>query len=101
VFCPFYEGLSIDDIFECFGSCDDFAIHMPIPKEAKRLHKAFIVNVAATVIGEPFMQWMKQRIQQRNHKVTVKRDLMVALDEDVFEAIKNSTMVSCTSKLCS
>jgi uncharacterized protein involved in cysteine biosynthesis len=24
---------------------------MPIPKEAKRLHKSFIVNVAATVIG--------------------------------------------------
>lgn len=54
MFCPFYEGLSLEDIFECFGSNDEFAKHLPIPKEAKRLHKSFIVNIAATVIGEPF-----------------------------------------------
>jgi hypothetical protein len=91
VFCPVYEGLSIDDIFKTFGSCQQFIDHMPIPKEAKRLHKAFIVNVAATVIGKPFMQWMTERIQERNQRVTVKRDLMVALHPEVFEAIKKST----------
>jgi hypothetical protein len=45
---------------------------MPIPKEAKRLHKSFIVNVAATVVGEHFLGWMKARIQDRNKRVTVK-----------------------------
>jgi hypothetical protein len=52
----------MEDIFAKFGYNEDFIKHLPVPKEAKRLHKAFIVNVAATVIGEPFLQWMKLKI---------------------------------------
>jgi hypothetical protein len=81
----------MEDIFAKFGYNEDFIKHLPVPKEAKRLHKAFIVNVAATVIGDPFLQWMKLKIKERNTKVTVKRDMMVALDPEIFEAIKNST----------
>jgi hypothetical protein len=79
-YVPFYEGLSIKDIFTAWGSDVNFQNHLPIPKEAYRLKKQVIVNIASSVIGEPFMSWVKERIEVRNLKVTDKRNLMVAVD---------------------
>lgn len=79
-FVPFYEGLSIKDIFTAWGMKIEFQIYLPIPKEAYRLKKQVIVNIAASVIGEPFMSWVKERIEIRNQKVTEKRNMMVKVD---------------------
>jgi hypothetical protein len=58
-YCPQYDGLSIKDIFVAWGTNTDFQNYLPVPKEAYRLKKGVIVNIAASVIGEPFMSWVK------------------------------------------
>jgi hypothetical protein len=79
-FVPQYDGLSIKDIFTGWGSEVDFQNYLPIPKEAYRLRKQVIVNIASSIIGEPFMSWVKERIEIRNQKVTEKRNMLVEVD---------------------
>ena len=34
--------------------------------ELKKLPRGWCVNVGATVVGQPFLDWVKQRILERN-----------------------------------
>jgi hypothetical protein len=83
-YCPAYEGLSIKNIFESWGTHEGFQQYLPIPKEAYRLKKAVIANIAASVIGAEFMTWVRGRIEVRNQKVTEKRNMMVSMDVDIY-----------------
>ena len=51
---PYYEGLAIKDIFANIANKDNFRWYMPVIRELNRLPKQWIINVAFTVIGEPF-----------------------------------------------
>ena len=85
-----YSGLAIADIFESFGGEEAFIQHMPVFREAKRLKKEFIVNVCATILGDRFKKWVKERTQHRNEKVLKERNLLMKLDNDVFKALQGT-----------
>ena len=67
---------------------------MPIAKETLKFPKQYLVNLVYAVIGEDFARWVQARIEDRNAKVTVQKDLMINLDDDLAAAFFNSSAVS-------
>ena len=53
---------------------------MPIEKELPKLPKQWICNVAYSIIGEPFRQWVLDQVEVRNAKQAVERNLNIAID---------------------
>ena len=53
-----------------------------------------MVNVAASFIGGPFNDWVKEQIKRRNKRVAIERDVMINLDPEIAEAFNSSTAVS-------
>ena len=94
---PHYEGLTVQDILKNIGMKDDFRLYMPIIKEIPKLPKQFIINVAYSIIGDPFAKWVRSQIEMRNEKVTKQKDLLIAMDPLVAMAFQNSTAVSVSS----
>ena len=94
---PHYEGLTVMDILKNIGMKDDFRLYMTIFKEISKLPKQFIINVAFSIIGDPFAKWVRSQIEMRNEKVTKEKDLLIAMDPLVAQAFQNSTSVSVSS----
>ena len=91
---PQYEGLYIKHILEKIGMKDNFRLYMPVIKEILRLPKQFIINVAYSIIGDPFKVWIMEMVTERNQKVTKEKDMLIAMDPAVFHAYQNSTAIS-------
>ena len=58
--------------------------YLPEEKERFKLPKQWVVNITYTMAGEDFADWVKQAIEERNHKLTVEKDLMINIDPDVY-----------------
>ena len=69
-------------------------MYFPDEKELRRLPKQFIVNVASTVIGRKFDDWVKKQVETRNAKVAKEKDLHIEVDPEIAEIFRNSTSVS-------
>ena len=83
---PQYETLYTNDILKKVGNSNDFQRHMPIQKEMIKLPKQWIINVAYSLIGDPFSNWVMEQVEARNRKVAVQKDLMINIDPDVAAA---------------
>ena len=92
---PYYEGLAVKDILEKIGMRENFRLYMPIVKEVFRLPRQFIINVAFSIIGDPFKEWVTEEVKMRNAKVTKEKDMLIAMDPTVYQAYQNSTAISC------
>ena len=68
--------------------------YYPIEKELKSVPKQWIINVAYTLIGDNMSLLVYKRIEERNEKLTVKKNLLIDMDPDVAAAFQNSTAVS-------
>ena len=66
---PQYDGLGIREIGDFIKEHPESHIFFPDQKELRRLPEQFIVNVASTVIGKKFDDWVKDQIYTRNQKV--------------------------------
>ena len=62
--------------------------------EVPRLPKEFLGNVAFTVLGDVFGDWVKQQIESRNEKVLVERNNAIEMDPEMAEAFKSYAAVS-------
>ena len=54
---PYYEGLSIDEIFDFAKVAENGKAMRALPedlKERKKMPRAYIANVIYTLIGDPF-----------------------------------------------
>ena len=67
---------------------------LPDMIEIPRLPKEYIANVAFTVVGQPFGDWVKGQIELRNHKVTIEKQLNIDIDPELAAAFNASTAVS-------
>jgi len=95
LYCPQYEGLAIHDILEKMNEYPTLPVYFPmIHKELQRLPKQWILNVAASVVGEPMVKWVKERILARNKKVTVEQNKLIEVDPEIYQAFMSSTCVS-------
>ena len=91
---PFYENLSLDEIFRFLNGHEEVMRHMPNGKELRKTPRQWIVNVIATIVGKPFHEWVKQRIDERNSAVVEKNNLGITMDSQVAAAYHASTAVS-------
>ena len=57
--------------------------YLPIEKEIKKLTRSYVFNVIYTVVGEPFEKWVEMKIDERNHKRTVERQMTIDMDPEV------------------
>ena len=60
-----------------------------------KLPKQWVVNVAYSILGDPFKQWIRNAIEERNKKVAIKKDLNINMDPELAAAYRASTAVSC------
>ena len=68
--------------------------YFPEGREQNKLPKQWVVNVAASFIGGPFNDWVKEQIERRNKRVAIERDVMINVDPDIAAAFNNSSAVS-------
>ena len=59
--------------------------------EVRKLPRSWIINVGATVVGKPFLDWIKQKIRDRNAKQARDRNLLIKMDPQLAAAFNNST----------
>ena len=67
---------------------------LPCEKEIPKVPKQWLVNVIYTTVGEPFANWAKGRIMERNEAVTLEKDLNIQVDPEIARAFAASTAVS-------
>ena len=58
------------------------------------LPKQWMINMAYAVIKEPFADWIREQVDDRNLKVTKEKDLNIAMDPAIYTAFQKSTAVS-------
>ena len=90
---PQYEGLSQQEICNFLATAsEEMARYMPDELcEIKKLPRGWIINVGASVVGKPFLDWIKQKIQERNEKQARERNLLIKMDPQLAAAFNNST----------
>ena len=59
--------------------------------EIKKLPRGWIINVGASVVGKPFLDWIKQKISERNAKQEREKNLLIKMDPQLAAAFNNST----------
>ena len=67
---------------------------MPIPREVSKVGKQWIINIAYTIIGDDFADWVMNVVTERNLKIQKDQNLMINIDPEIKEAWSNSTLVS-------
>ena len=92
---PAYENLKLADIFNEFLKHQAVIQFLPDDKELRKTPKQWIVNVGATVIGEPFRAWIGEKIKERNAAVTTQKNMLITMDPQIAAAFHASTAVSC------
>ena len=55
-----------------------------------------MVNIAYSIVGDKFAAWVKERIEERNAKVTKEQNMLIHMDPEVAAAFQASTAVSRT-----
>jgi len=94
---PQYDGLSIQCILTKVGDNPDFVLHMPIVREMQKVGKQWIINVAYTIIGDQFAEWVMNMVTERNLKVQREGNKMINIDPEIKAAWQQSTHISCKS----
>ena len=91
---PQYKSLSMRRLAEFISGHPATHCYYPEGKESDKLPKQWIANVAYSVLGDTFSEWVKQQIEERNARVADQGNLMIELDPDVHAAFLQSTAVS-------
>ena len=73
------------------------AMHLFMPSEQHEINKlprAWVINVGATVVGQPFIDWCGERVQTRNREMAKDRNLLIKMDPKLARAFQRSTAIS-------
>ena len=81
-------------LYNFIGQYPETFAFYPDESEIYKLPKQWIANVAYSILGETFSQWVKEQIDERNARVAEKGDLMIEMDPDVHAAFMDSTAIS-------
>ena len=91
---PQYEGLALKDIMARVRNNEEFQKHMPIEKELLKIPKQWVVNIAYSLFGDSFSDWVFAQIEARNAKLAKEKNLMINLDPEIAAAWHSSTAVA-------
>ena len=69
--------------------------YLPEPSlELPKTPKQWLANVCATVLHEEFSKWVKDQVEVRHDKVSVKKNIMIQMDPEMEQIFRKSTAVS-------
>ena len=66
IYVPLYKALSIEHIFKKIREHPQVLAYLPEEQDWGRLTRQFICNIAHTIIGKSFSQWVMQADNVRN-----------------------------------
>ena len=52
-------------------------------KETLKLPRQYIANIINTIVGKPFVDWVKSKVDQRHAKVADERELHIEMDPEI------------------
>ena len=91
---PQYKSLSVDEIKIFISGHDTIDYYLPDEPDLQKVPKQWLVNVCATVIGEPFKRWVWDRVVERNDEQNHKEGVMIAADKEIYDRFHASNHVS-------
>ena len=94
IYVPLYKALKTDHIFTKIREHPQVLDYLPEEQDWGRLPRQFICNIAHTIIGKPFSQWVMQADNVRNQSVAAKQDCMIHMDPEIAQAFEASTAIS-------
>ena len=84
---PQYENLAMQKILDFLAQYEEMHHHMPAEThEIAKLPRGWVVNVGATVVGQPFVDWVSKRIAARNSEMAKDRNLLIKMDPQLAAA---------------
>ena len=60
--------------------------YLPEVSEIRKIPKQWIINLIYSLTGNQFKNWVRERIESRNTRITDDRDLMISLDPKIAAA---------------
>ena len=115
IFSPQHNTLSIEKILEFANQYGEFVRHLTEPRDIHMLPRQvsynrcaalnsimsdyvvfgqWLLNVAYTVIGADFAEWIRARVDFRNESLTDRNDMNIAIDPEILSVIRASTAVA-------
>ena len=91
---PQFEGLSIETVLEFASDKPDVLMYLPDERDYGKLPRRWLCGVVFTKVGEPFRNWVQEKIKARNDYVASKRNLMIDLDPRIAAAFNQSINIS-------
>ena len=91
---PQYEGLKVECLLGFANIYPRVLEYLPIEKEVKKLTRSYIGNVIYTIVGEPFRDWVQEKVNERHQKIKESKDMLVELDPEIAQIFQQSTSVS-------
>ena len=80
---PQYEGLKVELMLEFIQQYPQVLDYLPIEREIRKLSRSYLGNVIYTVVGEPFKNWVDDKIRERHAKIKDQQDMLVSLDPEI------------------
>ena len=93
-FAPQYESLSLERIFAKARDWPDVWEYLPDERDLRRLPRQWVISVIYTVVGQPFADWVDERIQARNEKLAFEGNKMIEVDPEIAACFAASTNIS-------
>jgi len=94
MFVPQYEKLSIEAILATARKNPRINDYLPEDRDMHKVPRQWLLNVAYTVLGEPFAGWVKSEIENRNEELATKQKLYIEMDPDIARAFHSSFNIS-------
>jgi len=91
---PCYEGLNVERMLEMGQQYEEVRLHLPDERDIRRLPRQWIINIIYSIVGDPFRNWVKDLVRNRNDVLATKNDLMIELDPEIQKAFHNSVNIS-------
>ena len=66
---PHFEGLTVEKMLEYAAGRNEVMDYLPIVKrETEKLPRQYIANVIYTIVGQPFKQWVTEKVDERHEQ---------------------------------
>ena len=72
----------------------DLMLHLPDEREIHLLPRQWLANVIYTKYGQQFKDWVDAHIKARHEKFASKNNLLINMDPEIAQALKQSTQIS-------
>lgn len=94
LYVPQYETLSIERILKHARKAPQVSNYLPEDRDMHKVPRQWLINVAYTLVGEAFSDWVKDEIASRNEDLARKQNLLIDMDPEIAKAFHGSVNIS-------